>query len=80
MEVAEMEQALKVLDSSLSLIKWRLKSPSKRRLEIDILALCTGMRAAVMIDYGGRMPELQERLCALVKLIQKGLENCSSRD
>ncbi|KAE8125263.1 hypothetical protein FH972_020094 [Carpinus fangiana] len=71
MEVAEMDEALKVLDSSLSLIKWRLKSPSKRRLEIDILALCTGMRPTVMVDYGGMMPELQERLCQLMKLIQK---------
>ena len=34
MEVAEMDEALKVLESSLSLIKWRLKSPTKRRLEI----------------------------------------------
>ncbi|XP_030969398.1 uncharacterized protein LOC115989716 isoform X3 [Quercus lobata] len=71
MEVAELDEALKVLDSSLSLIKWRLKSQSRRRLEIDILALCTGMRPVVMIDYGGKMPELQERLCALIKLIQK---------
>ncbi|XP_040999972.1 uncharacterized protein LOC121246054 [Juglans microcarpa x Juglans regia] len=71
MEVAEMDEALKVLDSSLSLLKWRLKFPSKRRLEIDILALCTGMRAAVLVDYGGKMPELQERLCGLVKIIQK---------
>jgi hypothetical protein len=39
----------------------------------DILALCTGMRPAVMIDYGGKMPELQERLCQLMKLIQKVL-------
>ncbi|KAM4105977.1 hypothetical protein ACJW30_04G028700 [Castanea mollissima] len=71
MEVAELDEALKVLGSSLSLIKWRLKSQSRRRLEIDILALCTGMRPVVMIDYGGKMPELQERLCALIKLIQE---------
>jgi hypothetical protein len=37
----------------------------------DILALCTGMRPTVMVDYGGKMPELQERLCQLMKLIQK---------
>ncbi|GLT34877.1 hypothetical protein SLA2020_093680 [Shorea laevis] len=66
-----MEEALKVLDASLSHIKWRLKAPSKRRLEIDILALCTGMRPVVMIDYGGKMPELQEHLCALLHHIQK---------
>lgn len=71
MEVVELDEALNVLDSSLSLMKWRLKSQSKRRLEIDILALCTGMRPVVMIDYGGKLPELQERLCALMKLIQK---------
>ena len=41
----------------------------------DILALCTGMRPVVVIDYGGKMPELQERLYALIKLIQKVLLN-----
>lgn len=161
MEAREMEEALKVLDSSLSQIKWRLKFPAKRRLQLgqfllpfffplnfslfqflggflissfwqppfhfmvysnfathhangfwmlilaylrfpslesiccrtssfisykflsvhssldhgmfdgaDVLALCTGMRPVVMIDYGGKMPELQQRLCALLKLIQ----------
>ena len=34
MDVAELDEALKVLDSSLSHIKWRLKHSSKRRLEI----------------------------------------------
>lgn len=37
----------------------------------DVLALCTGMRPVVMIDYGGKMPELQERLCALLEHSQK---------
>lgn len=37
----------------------------------DILALCTGMRPVIMVDYGGKMPELQERLCTLLKLCQK---------
>ncbi|XP_050939895.1 uncharacterized protein LOC103486956 isoform X5 [Cucumis melo] len=73
MEAREMEEALKVLDSSLSQIKWRLKFPAKRRLQLDVLALCTGMRPVVMIDYGGKMPELQQRLCALLKLIQTEL-------
>lgn len=71
MEIAELEEALKVLNSCLSQIKWRLKSSSKNRLEIDILALCTGMRPVVMVDYGGKMPELKERLCTLLKLSQK---------
>lgn len=34
MEAAEAEEALKVLESSLKHIKWRLKSSSKRRLQI----------------------------------------------
>lgn len=34
MEGAEAEETLKVLDASLSHIKWRLKSSSKRRLQI----------------------------------------------
>jgi len=33
------EEALKVLDSSLSQIKWRLKPSSKRRLQIGITSL-----------------------------------------
>ncbi|KAF8391815.1 hypothetical protein HHK36_022049 [Tetracentron sinense] len=71
MEVAELEEALKVVDSCVSRIKWRLKSAAKRRLEIDILALCTGLRPVVMVDYGGKMPELQEQLCAVLQLSQK---------
>ncbi|KAJ8445272.1 hypothetical protein Cgig2_024478 [Carnegiea gigantea] len=65
------EEALKVLDSSLSQIKWRLKPSSKRRLQIDVLALCSAMRPVIMVDYGGKMPELQDQLCALLELIQK---------
>lgn len=37
----------------------------------DIVALCTGMRAVIMVDYGGKMPELQDRLCTLLKLCRK---------
>lgn len=69
-EAAELDEALRVLDSSLSQIKWRLKY-SRRRLDTDILALCTGMRPVILVDYGGKMPELQERLCAILKLCQK---------
>ncbi|XP_057460465.1 uncharacterized protein LOC130750954 isoform X2 [Actinidia eriantha] len=70
MEAGGME-ALKVLEASLSQAKWRLKSASKRRLETDILALCTGIRPVIMVDYGGKMPELQERLCEVLKLSQQ---------
>ncbi|KAK9109358.1 hypothetical protein Sjap_017418 [Stephania japonica] len=38
---------------------------------INILALCTGLRPLVMVDYGGKMPKLQEHLCSVVKLSQK---------
>ncbi|KAL2507267.1 hypothetical protein Fot_30914 [Forsythia ovata] len=38
---------------------------------MDILALCTGMRPVIMVDYGGKMPELQERLCAFLKHCKK---------
>uniref|UniRef100_A0A1D1YWI1 Phosphoadenosine phosphosulfate reductase n=1 Tax=Anthurium amnicola TaxID=1678845 RepID=A0A1D1YWI1_9ARAE len=37
----------------------------------DILALCTGLRPVVMVDYGGRMPELKEHLCMLMHLCHK---------
>ncbi|KAM6545949.1 hypothetical protein CsatB_026685 [Cannabis sativa] len=70
-EVSQLDEALKLLDSSLSLIKWRLKPSARTRLHMDVLALCTGMRPVIMVDYGGKMPELQERLCALLKLCQK---------
>ncbi|CAH9122406.1 unnamed protein product [Cuscuta epithymum] len=67
MEMEDAEEIVRVLESSLSQIKWRLKLSSKRRLETDILALCSEMRPVVMVDYGGRMPELQHRLCASLK-------------
>ncbi|KFK35170.1 hypothetical protein AALP_AA5G248800 [Arabis alpina] len=73
MEVPSSEEILQFLSSCLSQIKWRLKPNSKRRLEIDVLALCTGMRPVVMIDYGGKLPELQDRLLSLLELIQEGL-------
>ncbi|CAN0891324.1 Multiprotein-bridging factor 1b [Linum grandiflorum] len=65
------EEAVQVLNSSVSQLKWRLRSPARRRLEIDVLALLTEMRPVIMVDYGGKMPELQERLCALIELCQK---------
>ncbi|XP_022761648.1 uncharacterized protein LOC111307748 [Durio zibethinus] len=71
MDAAQVEEALKVLDASLSYIKWRLKSSAKHRLQIDVLALCNGMRPVVMIDYGGKMPELLEHLCAFLEHCQK---------
>ncbi|KAJ9558698.1 hypothetical protein OSB04_013312 [Centaurea solstitialis] len=138
MEAVDMLEALKVLDSSLSRINWRLRASSRRRLETDandrkvlplnlnqigysshfriylfegvydlfhlgegdksfkiakkkvllacdmcsnnlrfnicladILALCFQMRPVIMIDYGGKMPELRERLCAFLKLAQE---------
>lgn len=63
--------AMEAMEASLSRARWRLKPASKRRLQTDILALCTGMRAVIMVDYGGKMPELQERLCKFLKFIQK---------
>ncbi|KAH0884572.1 hypothetical protein HID58_060668, partial [Brassica napus] len=70
MEVPSSEEILQCMSSSLSQIKWRLKASSKRRLDI---ALCTGMRPVVMIDYGGKLPELQTRLLSLLELLQEVL-------
>ncbi|KAL5703329.1 hypothetical protein ACHQM5_028432 [Ranunculus cassubicifolius] len=67
----ELDEALRVIHSSISQIKWRLSSSARRRLDIDILALCTGLRPVVMVDYGGKMPELQDHLCNLLQLSQK---------
>ncbi|KAL8214175.1 hypothetical protein R6Q57_003624 [Mikania cordata] len=66
----DVSEALRVLNSSLSRINWRLKPSSKRRFETDILALCMGLRPVIMVDYGGKMPELRDRLCAFVKFSQ----------
>ncbi|CAN4119751.1 unnamed protein product [Withania somnifera] len=71
MEVVELGTIVRTFESALSQIKWRLKLASKRRLETDILALCTEMRPVVMVDYGGKMPELQERLCAFLEHCKK---------
>ncbi|KAL3506750.1 hypothetical protein ACH5RR_032132 [Cinchona calisaya] len=70
MEVGKLPEILSVFESSLSQIKWKLRPSSKRRLETDILALVTEMRPVVMIDYGGKMPELQERLCSFLQQCQ----------
>lgn len=40
-------------------------------LSSDVVALITEMRPVIMIDYGGKMPELQERLCSFLKQCQK---------
>ncbi|KAH8484295.1 hypothetical protein H0E87_028665 [Populus deltoides] len=37
----------------------------------DIVALLTEMRPVIMVDYGGKLPELQDHLCALVKFCQQ---------
>eukprot|EP00268_Persea_americana_P013977 TRINITY_DN16193_c0_g2_i2.p1 TRINITY_DN16193_c0_g2~~TRINITY_DN16193_c0_g2_i2.p1 ORF type:complete len:189 (+),score=40.24 TRINITY_DN16193_c0_g2_i2:111-677(+) len=71
MATGEVEEVLKVLDSCIPRVKWRLRAAAKRRLETDILALCTELRPVVMVDYGGKMPELQENLCALLHLCHK---------
>ncbi|CAH8360864.1 unnamed protein product [Eruca vesicaria subsp. sativa] len=34
---------------------------------------CTGMRPVVMIDYGGKLPELQDRLLSLLELLHEAL-------
>ncbi|KAH9606889.1 hypothetical protein KSS87_019723 [Heliosperma pusillum] len=71
MENSEAEQVLIAVISAISQIKWRLKPSSKRRLEIDVLALCSRMRPVVMVDYGGKMPELQDHLFSLIELLHK---------
>ncbi|XP_020223315.1 uncharacterized protein LOC109805582 [Cajanus cajan] len=71
MEASELDEGMKVLDSCLARINWRLKPSSKRRLQLDILALATTMRPVVMIDYGGIMPQLQHHLSSLLQLAHK---------
>ncbi|KAI4378775.1 hypothetical protein MLD38_016208 [Melastoma candidum] len=67
----EVDELVRVLGSSLSHVNWRLRPSNKRRLETDVMALCTGMRPVVMVDYGGKMPELKLHLCAFMKYCQK---------
>ncbi|KAK1379313.1 putative Calmodulin [Heracleum sosnowskyi] len=66
-----MEVVVQVVAASLSSMKWRLRPSSKRRLQTDILALCSRMRGVIMLDYGGKMPELKDQLCALIRLCHK---------
>ncbi|XP_058748783.1 uncharacterized protein LOC131621753 isoform X2 [Vicia villosa] len=70
MDSIELDEAITVIDSCLSQIKWRLKSSSKHRLQLDIIALITRMRPVIMIDYGGIMPQLQHQLSSLLQLAQ----------
>ncbi|XP_057728265.1 uncharacterized protein LOC130944116 [Arachis stenosperma] len=65
------EEGMEVLDSALSLINWRLKPSSKRRLQLDMMALSTRLRPVVMVDYGGIMPQLQYHLSHLLQFIHK---------
>ncbi|KAL9671971.1 hypothetical protein QQ045_009545 [Rhodiola kirilowii] len=71
MEVGDCDGIVSAVDSALVRIKWRMRYASKRRLHIDILALCTRLRPVIMVDYGGKMPELLERLGALIELLRK---------
>nr|XP_043610900.1 uncharacterized protein LOC122582560 [Erigeron canadensis] len=71
-DIVDDDEIMRVIDSSLSQTNWRLRTSSRRRLQTDILALCTGMRPVIMIDYGGKLPELRERLCSFLKLSQEG--------
>ncbi|KAG6395509.1 hypothetical protein SASPL_146154 [Salvia splendens] len=71
MDAAKLEEVLRVFDKSLSQIKWRLKPSSKSRLQTDILALCSRMRPCIMVDYGGKIPELGNNLCAFLEHCKK---------
>uniref|UniRef100_A0A7N0TVM7 Uncharacterized protein n=2 Tax=Kalanchoe fedtschenkoi TaxID=63787 RepID=A0A7N0TVM7_KALFE len=71
MEVGECDGIASMVDSALGRIKWRMRYASKRRLQIDILALCTRLRPVIMVDYGGKMPELQERLVSVIEILRK---------
>ncbi|XP_051133413.1 uncharacterized protein LOC127253044 [Andrographis paniculata] len=66
-----LEGTVRVIEASLSQIKWRLKHSSKSRLQVDILALLAGMRPCIMVDYGGMMPELGDHLCAFLNHCRK---------
>ncbi|KAJ3681389.1 hypothetical protein LUZ60_015878 [Juncus effusus] len=65
------DQVLAVVDSWLRRIGWRLRPQSKQKLSNDILALCTGIRSAILIDYGGIMPQLQNNLAKLLHHARK---------
>ncbi|XP_031478093.1 uncharacterized protein LOC116249099 isoform X3 [Nymphaea colorata] len=73
MDNSQVEDAFRVIDASIAEIKWKLRPSSKNRLVFDILALITGLRPAVMVDYGGHGSELQAHLCILLDLIKKML-------
>ncbi|XP_048140338.1 uncharacterized protein LOC115745186 isoform X2 [Rhodamnia argentea] len=50
-----------------------LQAPSANRFSffIHVMALCAGVRPVVMVDYGGKLPELQQHLCALLRFCHK---------
>lgn len=60
-----------VLHDCLKRMGWRLRAPARRRFAVDIAALCTSLRVAVMIDYAGKMPQLRDDLCVLLALLTK---------
>ncbi|OVA00076.1 Protein of unknown function DUF4504 [Macleaya cordata] len=68
-EVAEL--LIPLLDHFLCCQMQKQTNQSSEEVVWNILALCTGMRPVVMVDYGGKMPELQEHLLSVLQLSQK---------
>ncbi|PWA78782.1 hypothetical protein CTI12_AA213310 [Artemisia annua] len=73
----EEEEIKSAVEWSLAEIKWRLRPSSNRRLNTDILALCSGMRSVIMIDYGGKLPDLQLRLSSFLNQLRQHHEESS---
>lgn len=64
------EFPLSVRDKPLKVLNFRLYYDDLSFTYV-LAALCTGMRPVVMIDYGGKLPELQTRLLSLLELLQE---------
>ncbi|KAG0560163.1 hypothetical protein KC19_10G158600 [Ceratodon purpureus] len=61
-----MKELWNKLQQLLPQLKMRLRASVRRRLALDIMALSTGVRAAVMLDYMPSTPAMLQQLCQLL--------------
>eukprot|EP00250_Pteridium_aquilinum_P016491 c23130_g1_i1 orf=384-1166(+) len=62
----------------LSRMRFRLKASARHRLALDIAALCTGLRAVIMVDYAREVSQLQNQLSNFLHILAQEIRLISS--
>lgn len=74
----EMKELWHKLQQLLPQLKMRLRASVRRRLAIDIMALGTGVRAAVMLDYIPCTPAMLQQLCQLLLHVSQEVDEVAA--